>query len=239
MLSRMPEDFSGIFPYTEAKTMNPRIKRITVVAMLAAIAYVTVAISHQLPPIVLFLKYDPKDIFITLGGLIWGPITSVAVSVVVSVLEMITFSETGIIGCVMNILSTCSFAVTASVIYHKKKNLTGAVLGLLAGSVIMIGVMLLWNYLITPLYMENVTREQIAGMLIPTFLPFNALKAGLNTGATFLLYKPVANALRKSGLIEEKLKSTQPKKKPVVLWLASGLLILTCILLILVWKGII
>ncbi len=211
---------------------------ITTGAMLAAICYVIVAISSQMPPIVLFLKYDPKDVFIALGGLIWGPIMSVMVSVVVSVLEMFTISDTGWIGCIMNILSTCSFAVTASVIYRKKKDLTGAILGLLAGSVLMIGVMLLWNYLITPLYMQNVTREQIAGMLLPMFLPFNALKAGLNTGFTFLLYKPVTAALRKSHLLDTKPSKNAPKKKPVVLWLAAGLLILTCILLILVWKGI-
>ena len=158
--------------------MNKRVKFITTGAMLAAICYVVVAISHQLPPIVLFLKYDPKDIFIALGGLIWGPILSVAVSVVVSVLEMITFSDTGWIGCVMNILSSCAFAVPAAVIYRKKKNLTGAVLGLLTGSVAMICVMLLWNYLITPLYMKGVSRAEIATMLLPMFLPFNALKAG-------------------------------------------------------------
>jgi len=218
--------------------MNQRVKRITTVAMLAAISYVTVVISHQLPPVVLFLKYDPKDIFIALGGLIWGPLTALSVSVVVSVLEMFTISDTGWIGCIMNILSSCSFSLTAAVIYRKKKDLTGAVLGLLTGSLAMIGVMLLWNYLITPLYMQNVTRDQIAGMLLPMFLPFNALKAGLNTGFTFLLYKPVITALRKSNLLESKQSRNLPKKKPVILWLAAGLLILTCILLILVWKGI-
>lgn len=219
--------------------MNDRVKRITSGAMLAAICYVIVAISAQMPPIVLFLKYDPKDIFIALGGLIWGPMMSVLVSVTVSVLEMITISDTGWIGCIMNILSTCSFAVTASVIYRKKKNLTGAVLGLLAGGVATIGIMLLWNYLITPLYMTGVSRSDIAGMLLPVFLPFNALKAGLNAGFTFLLYKPITIALRKSHLIETKQGKHTPKKKPVVLWLAAGLLILTCALLILVWKGII
>lgn len=218
--------------------MNNRVKLITTGAMLAALSYVVVAISSQMPSIVLFLKYDPKDVFIALGGLIWGPAMSVMVSVIVSVLEMITFSDTGWIGCIMNILSTCSFAVTASVIYRRRKDLKSAILGLLAGSVAMIGIMLLWNYLITPLYMTAVTRADIAAMLVPVFLPFNALKAGLNVGLIFLLYKPVTTALRKSGLLETKKGKNEPKKQPVVLWLTAGLLIVTCILLILVWKGV-
>ena len=218
--------------------MNNRVKWITTGAMLAALSYVVVAISAQMPPIVFFLIYDPKDVLIALGGLIWGPMMSVMVSVAVSVLEMITFSDTGWIGCIMNILSTCAFAVTAAVIYRKKKNLTGAILGLLAGSVAMIGIMLLWNYLITPLYMTGFSRADIATLLVPVFLPFNALKAGLNTGFIFLLYKPVTTALRKSKLLETKQNKNAPQKKPVVLWLAAGLLIITCVLLILVWKGI-
>ena len=52
--------------------MNNNTKKITTTAMLAAIAYVVVVVVVGRIPVVLFLKYDPKDIIITLGGLIWG-----------------------------------------------------------------------------------------------------------------------------------------------------------------------
>ena len=45
---------------------------------------------------VLFLKYEPKDIIIACAGLIYGPLSSLAVSLVVSFAEMITVSDTGI-----------------------------------------------------------------------------------------------------------------------------------------------
>lgn len=86
--------------------MNNNTKKITTTAMLSAIAYVIVVVG--LIPVVLFLKYDPKDIIITLGGLIWGPMTSLIVSVIVSLIEMVTISENGVLGCIMNIISTCS-----------------------------------------------------------------------------------------------------------------------------------
>lgn len=111
--------------------MNSKTQKLTTVAMLCAIAYVVMVVGRI--PVVLFLKYDPKDVIITLGGLIWGPLTSFSVSVIVSVIEMLTVSETGILGCIMNIISTCSFACTASFIYRKKHTLLGATMGLLAG----------------------------------------------------------------------------------------------------------
>ena len=43
--------------------MNNNTKKITTMAMLAAIAYVVVVVGRI--PVVLFLKYDPKDIIIT------------------------------------------------------------------------------------------------------------------------------------------------------------------------------
>lgn len=44
-----------------------------------------------------------------MGGLIWGPMASFTVSVIVSLIEMVTISENGVLGCIMNIVSTCSF----------------------------------------------------------------------------------------------------------------------------------
>ena len=70
--------------------MNTRTKMLTSTAMLCAIAYIAVAACRI--PVVLFLKYDPKDVIITLGGLIWGPMTSCLLSVIVSLIEMLTIS---------------------------------------------------------------------------------------------------------------------------------------------------
>lgn len=109
----------------------------------------------------------------------------------------------------MNVLSTCAFACTAAFIYKKKHTLRGALVGLLCGVVLMTIVMLLWNYLITPIYM-GYPREAVAAMLPTVFLPFNLLKGGLNAALTMLIYKPVVNALRKAHLAPER-PSDSPK----------------------------
>lgn len=215
--------------------MNSKTRQITMTAMLCAIAYVAVAIGRV--PVVLFLKYDPKDVVITLGGLIWGPMTSFFVSAIVSLFEMITLSETGIWGLIMNIISSCSFACVAAFVYKKKHTLSGAVCGLALGTACMVAVMLLWNYLITPIYM-GYPREAVAKMLIPTFLPFNLLKAGLNAGITYFLYKPVIGALRKAGFVEGQAAAPSGKKS-IGMYLVFGLIVITCVLFILSKNGLI
>ena len=51
--------------------MNSKTKKITTIAMLCAVTYVVMVVGRI--PVVLFLKYDPSDVIVTLGGLIWEP----------------------------------------------------------------------------------------------------------------------------------------------------------------------
>lgn len=215
--------------------MKNNTKRLTMIGMLCAVAYVAMAVGRI--PMVLFLKYDPKDVVIAIGGLIFGPITAFLVSLVVSLVEMFTISDTGIWGLIMNIISSCSFACTAAFIYKKKHSLSGAVIGLLGGVAFMVMVMMLWNYLITPIYM-GYPREEVVKLLIPAFLPFNLIKGGLNAAITMLLYKPVVTALRRANLIEAPSEGGKGKVNIGVV-LVSLLVIASCVLFILSLRGII
>lgn len=217
-------------------------RKIAIMAMLSAIAYVVMWLSHLVPffsfiPALPFLKYDPKDVIIAIGGFMLGPLEALGVSVVVSVLEMVSISTTGPIGLVMNVLSTAAFACTAAVVYQKRRKMSGAILGLSLGVVVVTGVMLLWNYLITPLYM-NVPREVLVGYLLPGFLPFNLIKAAVNMALTLLLYKPITQTLRRAHLLPER-KGTAVKhsSQTGVIVLAAAILV-TSVLIALVLSGV-
>ena len=207
---------------------------IAVVAMFAAIAYLMVFICEPIPKISGFLSYEPKDVMIVMAGFIFGPLTSVLISVIVSVVEMLTFSETGLIGLAMNVISSCSFALPAVFIYKRFHTKKGAIGGLAAGVAAVTLSMALWNYVVTPLYMEGVTRDDIAGMLVPVFVPFNLIKSGLNSVITVLIYSPVVTALRKTKLVE---RPEQTKKKKysigsIVAWAAAGVTLVMLFLLL-------
>lgn len=168
-------------------------------AMLTAVAYVVMYLSKMLPSVNGFLDFDFKDVVICIGGFIYGPVPAAIISIVVALIEAVTISHTGPIGLLMNVLATCSFCCTATLIYKKHRTMKGAIVGLAVGVVLLVVVMLLWNYLITPVY-QKIPREVVAAMLPTVFLPFNLAKGGMNMAATLLLYKPVVTALRKAGL---------------------------------------
>ena len=181
-----------------SKSVNTH--KIVVTAMLCAVSFIAVLLGRLIPPVMGFLSYDPKDAVIAIAGFIYGPLTAVIISVVVSLIEMFFGSSTGIYGFIMNVVSTCAFAVPAALIYKKFHNMKGAFGGLALGMVCMTIMMLLWNYIITPFYM-GMPREAVAEMLVPIFLPFNLIKSGINTGLTLVLYKPLVTALRKAHLV--------------------------------------
>lgn len=223
---------------TERVRSATRVRTMVSLAMLTAIAYVVMYLSKMLPQVLGILQFDLKDTVICIGGFIFGPLAAAAVSVVVALIEMVTVSDTVFIGFIMNVLATASFCCTASFIYKKKHTMAGAVIGLACGTVVLAAVMTLWNWLITPLYMQGVTREQIAGMLVPVFLPFNLIKGGMNMAAILLLYKPVVGALRSAHLIAPS-ESSQKGKLNVGLLVFALALLATFVVLMLVLAGII
>ena len=208
--------------------------------MLTALAYAVMALSKLIPINVAgFLTFDLKDVIIAICGFMFGPLPAVIVSVIVSLIEMVTISTTGPIGMLMNIISTCAFVVPAAIFYRSKRKFSRAVVGLILGIVCMAIIMILWNWLITPLYM-GVPREEVVSMLLPVFLPFNLIKGAINAALTLLLYNPIVTALRKANLVA-KSSSTSEKKKGLSLGvtLISLFILVSLVLVVLVWTGII
>ena len=211
-------------------------KTVATIGMLCAIAFVAKLISNVFPTVAGFLSFDLKDVVIVIGGFMLGPLAAFVITLIVSVIEMLTVSSTGLIGLLMNVLASCSFACVAAVIYHRDHSMKGAILSLIAGVLCMTAIMLLWNWLITPLYM-HVDRSVVVSMLIPTFLPFNLVKGGINATLAMLLYKPIVTALRKARLIEEGTGAKRTTKWGVIG--VSVVLLATFLLLALVLSGVI
>lgn len=219
--------------------MTERTKKLTTVAMLCAVAYAVMVIGRipVTPPPYEFLTLDPKDVILAIGGFLYGPFTAFLMSLVVGLLEMLTVSATGPIGMVMNVLGSAAFACTAAFVYKKKQTMVGAVVGLGLGTVMMTGVMLLWNYFITPLY-TGAPRAVIEAALLPVFLPFNLIKGGINAALTLLLYKPLVLALRKTGLVAASKNTGSKRAMSPGLMVTAGVVLVSLAMLILVWQGI-
>ncbi len=219
---------------TSSRSMSTH--KIVVTAMLCAISFIATLIGQLVPPVAGFLSYDPKDAIVVIAGCLYGPMTAVIISLVESTVEMLTMSATGVYGLIMNILSTCAFAVPAALLYKKMHSMKGAVIGLVLGMIAMTICMLLWNYIITPFYM-GVDRSAVVAMLPTVFLPFNLIKSGINAGLSLVLYKPLVTALRKASLVPTESEASRGSFH-LGFTIFSAVVLVTFILLFLVFTGV-
>ena len=209
--------------------------KLIVMALFCALAFLSTAVFRI--PVVLWLKFDPKDCLIAIGGMLYGPAAALLISVAVSFLELITISDTGIYGFLMNVISTALFVLPSAFLYRHRRRLSTAVVGLVMGALLATGGMLLWNWLIVPLYTPSITREAIVPLLWSAFLPFNLFKTALNAVLTVLLYKGVVSALRAARLVP---KTETVKRRSFSVWvvLVCLFLLATLVLVLLRWRGV-
>ncbi len=216
---------------------NDRLRTVLSMAMLTALA-IAADILLRIPGIGGFLTYEPKDVILTIGGFIFGPVAGIVMALAVCLVEMVTVSTTGVIGLLMNFLASAVFVGVSTVIYSRKKTLSRAIIGLAAGALSMLVVMLLWNYIITPVYM-GIPREAVLELFVPLLIPFNLLKAGLNAALILFLYKGVVTALRRSHLIPERESNDGDSRRvnTILLVCISAVLTVTLVLVMLIFAG--
>ena len=166
-------------------------------ALFVALAYISRFIFHFN---VMFLTFEFKDAFLTVGGLILGPLWALGMSAATALIEFITISDTGVYGLLMNFMAAAAFSCVASLVYRYRRTLVGAVTGLALGAVALVAVMIPMNLLVTPYFMGVVVRDVVA-LLPKLLLPFNAVKGVMNASVVLLLYKPITRALRATGLM--------------------------------------
>ena len=220
--------------------MNNRTKLLTTLAMLTAMAYmIGFFIRIRFMPGAPFLEYDPKDVFIIIGGFMFGPLAVLFMSAALALVEMVTISPSGPIGALMNFLASATFACPAAYMYKKMRNLKGAIIGVIMGVVAATATMLLWNYLVTPVFM-GVPRPVVVDMLVPIFLPFNLIKTALNGAIAMMLYKPIATALRAARLHkpDSATNTTTASKFNMGVMLVSAFIIISLAMVILAIQGV-
>ena len=203
-------------------TSSNKLRRIALIAVFGALAYALMLVVHFK---VSFLTLDLKDTVITLAGLYFGPGAALSLSVLVPLLELISVSDTGLYGFLMNFISTATFSLTASFIYRYKRSLVGAIVALLSAAAATVGVMMLFNLWVTPYYM-GVTVETVKGLIPTLLLPFNTVKSCMNVGFVLLLYKPISTVMQRMKLIAKKDQKTSWN------WRTIAVLVLALILII-------
>lgn len=184
-------------------------------ALLGAIAAVLMQFDLRLPVFPGFLGLDVSDLPALIGAVTTGPLSAVLISLVKNLLDPIIFgTNTGGIGNFANFVMGVALVVPIGIIYQRRKNLSGYIIGSAAGIVTMVITACVVNYFILlPLYSElfipmdtiisianavNSNVTDVFTLLLFAIVPFNLLKGGITVVLGYILYrvlKPVFNQL--------------------------------------------
>lgn len=212
-------------------------KTLCILAMMSTIAFLLGSfVRVPVVPLAPWLRYDPKDVIIIIAGFMYGPLAAFAITIVSSFLHLVTVSASGPLGFFMNVVSSTAFCCTAALIYQKKRTVKGAVLGLAVGVVFATAIMMMWNYIVVPYFME-LPREDVVPLLIPAFLPYNLLSNTVNAALTMLVYKHVKKALQATRMMPKTPEASKSINWGVIV--AAVFVLATCVLWWLILRGII
>ena len=234
---------SSLHPRQKGRSQNPsslaNIKTLVTLGMLTALAYAVMAVCKVIPAVGGFLSFDLKDTVMAIGGFLFGPAAALAMAIVVPFIEFVTVSDTGWYGLIMNIIATTLFVLPAVLIYRRRHKTSAAILGLVVGVVCLTLGMILWNYIITPLYF-HMERQAVVDMM-PMIIAFNLVKGVCNAALIMVAYPPVSAALRKTGLVapSRNLPTGEKRKFNFVPMVVSLLVLLTGVLFLLALLGVI
>lgn len=167
-------------------------RNLVLMAFFVAISVVLGYLVHfPIFPSAPYLQYDPADIPILIGAFAFGPLAGVILTVVAAFIQAFVVVGDGIYGFLMHAIATSSLVITASLIYRTRHTIFGGIIGLVSGTIAMGAVMVVANHFITPFYL-GAPASAIDALLLPIILPFNLIKAGINSVITFIVYKAVS-----------------------------------------------
>lgn len=195
---------------TQGTNKRVNVRKLTVTAMLAAVATVLMFFSFNVPLMPSFIKMDFSELPALIAAFSMGPLSGVVVCLVKNLVNLF-FTSTGGIGELSNFLLGVCFVLPAGLIYRKKASLSGAIVGSLVGAAAMAVLSVFTNYFVVyPIYTGFMPMEAIMGMyqainpnvenllqaLLMFNMPFTFIKGMCSAVITIAVYKGIAPALK-------------------------------------------
>ncbi len=195
-----------------AKAKKSDLRKITVTAIMSAIAAILQFIEFSIPIIPSFVKLDFSDLPALITSFAIGPWYGISVELLKNLLHLPFGSSAGV-GEMCNFLLGAIFCLTAGLIYKKHKTRKGAAAGAVLGALLMALFSLPMNFFIVyPAYvvLYGMPMDAIVGMyseILPGTdslvkalcifnLPFTFLKGIANAIICFLIYKPLSPVIK-------------------------------------------
>ena len=189
-----------------------RIRKLVMTALLSALATVLMFVSFSVPFVPSFIKLDLSELPALIAAFSMGPLSGVAVCLVKNLVNLLFTYSMGV-GELCNFLLGVAFVLPAGLIYKKRNDRKGALIGALTGALTMGVISIFINYyLVYPVYAKLLMpMDVILGMYqaiapgIRTLwqalwcfnAPFTFVKGILDVLLCLLIYKPLSPILHK------------------------------------------
>ena len=190
------------------------IRRITVTAILTAMAFILMYLEVPLPFMPPFLKFDFSEIPVLVGAFALGPVWGIVIELFKNLIHL-PFTGTAGIGELSNFITGSIFVGFSGLVYLKLHTRKGAAAAMAIGTITLAVIAVPINaYLTLPLYGSVMTfsTEAIIGMsakvnplikdkttlLLFAFVPFNLFKGIVVSVFTFFIYKPVSKLIHRT-----------------------------------------
>lgn len=191
------------------------VRKMVFIALFGALSAVLMSLNFKLPFMPPFLKFDVADFPALFAGFYLGPVAGVFVIVIKVALELLlTGTETAFVGEFTSLITSCVFVLPASFMYKFRKTKKSALISLIVSTVIVSIASVLLNLFVSlPMYVSlyHMPMDEIidmCGSIMPLIkdkftllmfgiFPFNIIKYGATSIATFLIYKKLGKLLDK------------------------------------------
>lgn len=192
------------------QTRQKDIWKMTMTAMLSAIAFLLMFLEFSVPIMPAFIKMDLSELPALIGAFAMGPVSGAMICLIKNLLHLFMTTTRGV-GELSNFILGASFVVPAGLIYRKWKGKKSAVAGALAGAVLMAVISVFSNYFIVyPVYYNFMPEETVLAayqMIFPGVknmlqclivfnAPFTFVKGVFSVVITVLVYKPLSPLLK-------------------------------------------
>ncbi|NLF79924.1 MAG: ECF transporter S component [Clostridia bacterium] len=200
--------------------------RLVQLAMLTAISSILVFVCFPIVPGAPFLKYDMADVPVLLAAFTMGTPAGMIVLLAASAIQAFLFGHDGPIGFLMHVIASGTLVLVAVSLWKALKKRRGSmIIALVCGSLAMALIMIPLNFIFTPKVLMDVPVGEAArlfwdglsqgydpagysaaavnaynavkGLLLVGLIPFNLIKAGLNSLILYFVYHRLAHLIRK------------------------------------------
>ena len=192
-----------------------KLRRLTLAAMMGAIAFVLIFVNFGVPFLSPVAEFDLSALPELIGGFILGPVGAVMIIVVKLGLKLaIQGTESMFTGEIQNFVLSVAYVLPAVLYYRRHRTKKGAAVGLAIGAVVSVVVAVFTNlYIIFPFYIKlygmnwdgivamfsavNPWIKNIPTMVAFSMVPFNLISRTITAVLAIFTYKKLSVPLKK------------------------------------------